>query len=112
MAKKTNKKFSTKNIVILTALGLVLVGYFGYRSLLTSPDINLITSESYGSWNPNSCEASGSCTAVSTILKKLVNPTRIQKTKKQVEGDSKNRGNNAEQESQPNNGRSDRYDSK
>lgn len=45
MAKKTNQKFSTKNIVILTALALALVGYFGYRSLLTSPDINLI-----GSW--------------------------------------------------------------
>ena len=44
MAKKTNQKFSTKNIVILTALALALVGYFGYRSLLTSPDINLIGS--------------------------------------------------------------------
>ena len=45
MAKKTNKKFSTKNIVILTALALALVGYFGYRSLLTSPDINILTPE-------------------------------------------------------------------
>ncbi len=45
MAKKTNQKFSTKNIVILTALALALVGYFGYRSLLTSPDINILTPE-------------------------------------------------------------------
>lgn len=49
MAKKTNQKFSTKNIVILTALALALVGYFGYRSLLTSPDINLIGSGEGGS---------------------------------------------------------------
>lgn len=45
MAKKNNQKFSTKNIVILTALALALVGYFGYRSLLTSPDINILTPE-------------------------------------------------------------------
>lgn len=42
MATSKSKKSNQKYIIISIALALAAVGYFGYRSMLTSPDINKV----------------------------------------------------------------------
>lgn len=43
MATSKSKKSNQKYVIVSVALALAAVGYFGYRSMLTSPDINKIT---------------------------------------------------------------------
>lgn len=51
MAKsKSNQKY----LVILVALALAALGYYGYRSMMVKPDINKVTTGEAGSYKaPN-----------------------------------------------------------
>lgn len=43
MATSKSKKYNQKYLIIAVGLALATAGYFGYKSMLTTPDINKIS---------------------------------------------------------------------
>ena len=52
MIKQKKKEPNQKNLIIVIALILAGLGYLGYRSMLTSPDINKVTTPERRSKTP------------------------------------------------------------
>ena len=58
MIKTKQKDLSQTLIIVIAALALATVGYYGYKMLLTSPDINQITTKPKPSPTPKASSVS------------------------------------------------------